>query len=134
MKTAHRSLVDGGIFLYHSIGGSWSDDVIEPWLDKYIFPHAVLPSIAQLGKSFENLFVMEDWHNFGPYYDKTLLAWFENFEKSWPELKDKYGDRFYRMWKYYLLMSAGSFRSRYIQLWQIVLSKGGVEGGYTSVR
>jgi cyclopropane-fatty-acyl-phospholipid synthase len=136
MELAHRLLVDGGIFLYHSIGGNKSVHDIDPWIDKYIFPHAVLPSIAQLGRSFENLFVMEDWHNFGPYYDKTLLAWFENFDKSWPELKGKgsYDDRFYRMWKYYLLTCSGTFRSRLTQLWQIVLSKGGVPGGYTAVR
>jgi cyclopropane-fatty-acyl-phospholipid synthase len=102
----------------------------------------MLPSIAQIGKSIEGLFVMEDWHNFGPDYDKTLMAWFENFDRAWlapngvegPGLKGRYGDRFYRMWKYYLLACAGSFRARHIQLWQIVLTKGGIPGGYTSVR
>ena len=134
MKLAERSLVDGGIFLYHSICGNKSVHTIEPWINKYIFPNAVLPSAAQLGAAFDGVFVMEDWHNFGVYYDPTLMAWFENFDKSWPELKDKYGDRFYRMWKYYLLSCAGIFRSRTAQLWQIVLSKGGIDGGYTSVR
>jgi cyclopropane-fatty-acyl-phospholipid synthase len=73
----------------------------------------------------EGLFVMEDWHNFGPDYDKTLMAWYQNFHNSWPELKDKYGNRFYRMWRYYLLSSAGGFRSRSQQLWQIVMTKSG---------
>jgi cyclopropane-fatty-acyl-phospholipid synthase len=73
----------------------------------------------------EGLFVMEDWHNFGPDYDKTLMAWYGNFEKAWPRLKAKYNERFYRMWKYYLLSSAGGFRSRYQQLWQIVMTKPG---------
>jgi cyclopropane-fatty-acyl-phospholipid synthase len=94
----------------------------------------MLPSIAQIGNAIEGLFVMEDWHNFGADYDKTLLAWDANFEKHWPELQKKYGDRFYRMWKYYLLSCAALFRARGIQLWQIVLSKNGMIGGYESIR
>jgi cyclopropane-fatty-acyl-phospholipid synthase len=77
---------------------------------------------------------MEDWHNFGTDYDTTLMAWFKNFDAAWPTLKEKYGERFYRMWKYYLLSCAGVARAREMQLWQIVLSKNGVPGGYESVR
>lgn len=77
---------------------------------------------------------MEDWHNFSADYDKTLIVWHANFEKNWPSLKDKYGERFYRMWRYYLLSCAGSFRARRNQLWQIVLSKNGVAGGYQTIR
>ena len=94
----------------------------------------MLPSMAQISKSVEGLFVIEDFHNFGAYYDTTLMHWFKNFDANWPRLKDKYGERFYRMWKYYLLASAGSFRARKNQLWQIVLSKKGVRGGYAPVR
>ena len=68
---------------------------------------------------------MEDWHNFGPFYDPTLMAWYANFEEVWPQLQPKYGDRFFRMWKYYLLSSAGGFRSRHQQLWQIVFTRRG---------
>jgi cyclopropane-fatty-acyl-phospholipid synthase len=73
----------------------------------------------------EGLFIMEDWHNIGPHYDKTLMAWFNNFEKAWPKFKDQYGERFYRMWRFYLLGSAGGFRSRSQQLWQIVFTRAG---------
>lgn len=82
----------------------------------------------------EHLFTVEDWHNFGPYYDYTLMAWFHNFDNNWGQLQLEYGDRFYRMWKYYLLSSAGSFRARNNQLWQLVLSKKGIVGGYKAVR
>ncbi len=82
----------------------------------------------------EKIFVMEDWHNFGPDYDKTLMEWYKNFNTHWPELKGKYGERFYRMWKFYLLSSAGLFRARETQLWQVVLSKKGVVDGYKTVR
>lgn len=134
MEKAHSLLKDGGIFLLHSIGGNVSVMWSDPWIDRYIFPNGVLPSIAQIGKAIEGLFVMEDWHNFGPDYDKTLSAWFSNFDRHWPEIRSKYGERFYRTWKYYLLSCAGLFRARGTQLWQIVLTKDGIPGGYQSVR
>ncbi len=134
MNVVHRSLADDGLFLLHTIGDSVSRVTGDPWMNKYIFPGGMLPSIAQLGKAMEKLFVMEDWHNFSADYDKTLMEWFKNFDAAWPKLKGKYDERFYRMWKYYLLVCAGTFRAREAQLWQIVLSKGGVPGGYKSVR
>jgi cyclopropane-fatty-acyl-phospholipid synthase len=95
----------------------------------------MLPSIARLGRAIEKLFIMEDWHSFGQDYDKTLMAWYNNFDTNWDKIKDKYSERFYRMWKYFLLSSAGSFRSRRLsQVWQLVLSKNGVQGGYQAVR
>jgi len=85
----------------------------------------MLPSIAQLGQAMEKQFVMEDWHNIGPDYDHTLMAWYKNFKQAWPQLKSRYGERFRRMWEYYLLSSAGGFRSRHQQLWQIVMTRRG---------
>jgi len=133
-EAARRCLKDGGLFLLHTIGGITSVKAIEPWIDKYIFPNSVLPSIAQIGTAIERLFVMEDWHSFGADYDTTLMAWHRNVEKRWPALKARYNERFHRMWTYYLLACAGTFRSRKNQLWQIVLSKDGIPGGYASVR
>jgi len=134
MNTVHKLLKENGLFLLHTIGNNISVLVNEPWSDKYIFPNSHLPSIKQIGGAVEGLFVMEDWHNFGAHYDKTLMAWFENFDRNWDQIKSKYDERFYRMWKYYLLSSAGSFRARHVQLWQIVLSKKGVINGYVSIR
>ena len=125
MEVADRCLKDDGIAFVHTIGGNISTTTTNPWTDKYIFPNGMLPSIAQIARAMEGLFVMEDLHNFGPDYDKTLMAWYGNFEKAWPRLKEKYNERFYRMWKFYLLSSAGGFRSRYNQLWQIVMTKTG---------
>ena len=134
MEITHKLLKDDGLFLLQTIGRNKSTVAINPWTNKYIFPNSMLPSIRQLGASFEGLFVMEDWHNFGKDYDKTLMAWYENFEHSWDALKLEYDERFYRMWKYYLLSSAGDFRARRSQVWQIVFSKNGVPGGYQSIR
>jgi cyclopropane-fatty-acyl-phospholipid synthase len=133
LQLAHRQLRDGGLFLLHTIGANESYTYTDPWFDKYIFPNGMIPSGAQLTRAMEGLWIVEDWHNFGPDYDRTLMAWFHNFDRGWPGLRSKYGDRFYRMWKYYLMASAGSFRARKLQLWQIVLSKGDL-AFYTPVR
>lgn len=134
MEVVHRCLNDDGMVMLHTIGGNLSTLTADPWVDKYIFRGGQLPSVAQIGKSIEGLFVMEDWHNFSVDYDKTLMAWFRNFDNNWDKIKQNYPLHFYRMWKYYLLSCAGAFRARDIQLWQVVLSKGGVLGGYQSVR
>ena len=134
METVRRCLYDDGFFLLHTIGGNKSVTSVDPWINKYIFPNGMLPSISQIGKAIEGLFVMEDWHNFSADYDKTLMAWVRNLEKNWDNLKQKYDERFHRMWKYYLLSCAGAFRARGNQLWQVVLSPQGIVGGYKSIR
>ena len=137
MKVVHRNLKDDGLFLLHTIGSIKSRHINEPWISKYIFTNSMLPSANQITKSSENLLILEDWHNFGYDYYKTLKAWYNNFRKNWSKIKKSekgYDERFYRMWSYYLLSSAGSFRARYIQLWQIVFSKKGTTKAYRSIR
>ena len=122
VKLVASCLAPDGVAFVHTIGGNRSRRDIEPWIHKYIFPNAVLPTIAQLGAALEGTFVLEDVHNFGPDYDRTLMAWDENFRAAWPQLKARYDERFYRMWRYYLCMSAAGFRSRQLQLYQLVLT------------
>ncbi|WP_228160520.1 cyclopropane fatty acyl phospholipid synthase [Marinobacter bohaiensis] len=125
MEVAHRCLKDEGLFLLHTIGKNERKPYSDPWIDRYIFPNGELPSIGQVGDAADNLFVVEDLHNFGRDYDRTLMAWHANFEANWPRFANELGPRFYRMWRYYLQSCAGLFRARDIQLWQWVLSKGG---------
>jgi cyclopropane-fatty-acyl-phospholipid synthase len=134
MQVVSDHLKSEGLFILQTIGVNSSFQVNDPWVHRYIFPNYLLPSPAQISQAIEKLFVIEDWHNFGPDYDKTLLAWYKNFAANWGILQPTYGDRFYRMWKYYLLACAGAFRARKNNLWQIVLSKKGLPGGYESVR
>ena len=129
MAMARRSLIDDGLFLLHTIGKNQTHLNIDPWIEKYIFPNGELPSMAELAYCAED-FVVEDWHNFGADYDRTLMAWHERFERAWPRLKQHHDERFYRMWRYYLLCCAGTFRARDNQLWQVVMSPRGVPGGY----
>lgn len=134
MKVVERCLKPNGLFLLHTIGGSKSVHSPDPWIGKYIFPNSMLPSVKQIAQATEGLFIMEDWHNFGSDYDKTLLEWHKNFLTHWQEIAPRYGERFKRMWEYYLLSCAGSFRARKNHLWQIVFSKNGVAQGYQSIR
>lgn len=134
MKLVSENLKEDGLFLLHTIGTNKPMKFADPWVDKYIFPNGILPSPEEILKSSQGFFVLEDWHNFGADYDKTLMAWHDNFEKAWSELKNDYSEEFYRMWKYYLLSFAGNFRARRMQLWQVVFSKKGIIGGYKSVR
>ncbi len=134
MEVVNKCLKDDGLSLLHTIGSNITKLASDPWFDKYIFPNSILPSLPQITEAANGLFITEDIHNFGPDYDKTLMAWHKNFIKAWPQFKDKLGERFYRMWNYYLLSCAAGFRARGLQLWQIILSKNGVDGGYESLR
>ncbi len=134
MRIVRDCLTPDGLFLLHTIGSNRSVNRVDPWTERYIFPNSMLPSAKQITSTIEGLFVLEDWHSFGTDYDRTLMCWFRNFDEHWSELSADYDRRFYRMWKYFLLSSAGSFRARRNQLWQIVLSPKGVPGGYCPVR
>ena len=128
-EVVDKNLKPDGLFLLHNIGSNQTELNDDPWINKYIFPNGCLPSVAHIASKSEDLFVLEDWHNFGCDYDRTLMAWYDAFQQSWPEIKDNYSDRFYRMFTYYLNACAGAFRARNIQLWQVLLSPKGVEGG-----
>ncbi len=130
---ADRNLKPDGLFLLHTIGSRKTDNNVDPWIDKYIFPNGCLPSARQIAAASEPHFVMEDWHNFGADYDKTLMAWYARFLAAWPEIADNYSERFKRMFTYYLNACAGAFRARDIQLWQVVFSRG-VENGLRVAR
>lgn len=133
LRKVRSLLTPDGLFLLHTIGNNFSSTHGDPWTEKYIFPNGMLPSIRQIATASERLFVMEDWHNFGADYDRTLMAWWANFDAAWPTLRDKYGDRFWRMRRFYLQVFAAMFRARNIHLWQLVLSPGGVRGGYRRI-
>jgi cyclopropane-fatty-acyl-phospholipid synthase len=134
IKLIRQCLKREGLFLLQTIGGNNSEVTFDPWMRKNIFPNAMLPSAKQIATACEGIMLIEDWHTMGVDYDRTLMAWFDNFDYHWPQLKSKYGNRFYRMWKCYLLTCAGLFRAREIQLWQIIFSPKGLTGGYVSLR
>jgi cyclopropane-fatty-acyl-phospholipid synthase len=134
MKKTCESLVEGGLFLCQSIAANVSPRHPDPWIERYIFPNSILPSAARLIKAAEGFLILEDVQNFGAFYDATLKAWERNVLASWDRFEERYGERFLRMWRFYLLSCAGAFRARNLELFQFVFSKGGVLGGYHSIR
>jgi cyclopropane-fatty-acyl-phospholipid synthase len=133
-EVVNAQLAADGLALIQTIGSHDTNRALDPWINTYIFPNGRLPSAQQLCHGFEPWFLLEDWENFGADYDITLLAWWRNFERAWPQLMDELGDQFFRVWKYYLLSCAGFFRSGQGQLWQVVLSKKGSGKSYRSIR
>ena len=125
MELVDRCLAPGGVAFVHTIGGNSGRGQIDPWFDRYIFPNSALPSLVQLATAMEGIFIAEDVHNIGEDYDPTLMAWFQRFDAAWSALRAQYDDKFYRMWKFYLLASAGSFRARAQQLFHIVMTRRG---------
>lgn len=134
MEVAQQCLKKDGILLLHCIGGNESAVNTDPWINKYIFPNGMMPSIKQIGEAIEKRFILQDLHNFGPHYDRTLMEWLKNFKAGWAKLSHQYDQRFYRMWEYYLCLSAASFRARKNHLWQIILTHQEFPGVYQSVR
>src|SRR5207247_6743311 len=123
MRTAARSLGEDGLFLCQGICGNVSRVHTDPWIERYIFQNSMLPSLAQLTRAADGVFIVEDVKNIGPNYDPTLLAWEENFRRAWPRFADRYGERFRRTWRFYLLSCAGAFRARSLQVFSILFSK-----------
>ena len=130
MRVVQRCLKDNCKFLLQTIGKNHSRVGVDPWIEKYIFPNGEIPTLRQISSALGTQMVIEDLHNFGADYDRTLMAWFANFDRAWPQLKKNYSDRFYRIWKYYLHVCAGAFRARNLQLWQLVISNGAPQGSY----
>jgi len=134
MTVVNRCLRTGGLFLLHTIGRNTSTNSVDPWIGKYIFPNSMLPSAKQITAAAEGCLTLEDWHSFGTHYDRTLMAWHENFCRNWERIRNRYDETFFRMWRYYLLSCAGTFRAGRNQLWQIVFSKQRFKRGYQSIR
>lgn len=133
-RAARSALRRDGLFLLQTCGQDVSRPIADPWIDRYIFPNGCVPSPAQLTSAAEGSFALEDWHSMGPHYDRTLMNWWQRFERAWPEFRERYGDRFFRMFRYYMLSCAGAFRARQMQLFQAVWSPEGLAGGYAAVR
>jgi len=122
-----------GTMLHHTIASNETKQVTDLFFDRYIFPGGVLPSLTQISKAVERKVIIEDVHNFGPDYDKTLMQWHANINKKWREIPN-YDERFRRMWNYYLLSSAAGFRARHLQLIQVVFRPMTSRGSYKAVR
>lgn len=135
-EIAREMLKEDGLFLLQTIGEKETAEVPDPWISTRIFPEGKIPSLKQIHEAAEGLFVTEDNCNIGYNYALTIRAWYENFRSAWPKLQasEDFDEEFFRKWEYYLLSCAAAFRARELQLYQLVLSPEGAEGGYRWVR
>jgi cyclopropane-fatty-acyl-phospholipid synthase len=124
LQVVRRCLEPGGRFLLHTVGSGRhrTRHHIDPWLEKHIFPNAVVPLQQQILDELHGLFWVEGWQRIGPHYVPTLLAWRDRFERAWPELSKTRDERFYRMWRYYLSSVAAAFRAGNADVWQVLLT------------
>jgi cyclopropane-fatty-acyl-phospholipid synthase len=136
MELVNNLLYDNGVFLTHTIGGMHSVNSGDPWLDKYIFPHGVLPSKDQIKKAISNLFDIRDFEAFGKYYATTLSKWSNNLNKNWHTIQDKFDnpEEFRRMMDFYFQSCKAAFQSKIIDLWQYVFTKPGMVSDYKMYR
>jgi len=111
-----------GLAVVHTIGEPDFVPMSDAFLDKYIFPGAVIPAMSSLMPAIENHFILEDWQNFGHDYSRTLAAWTVNAKKFFADNPKAYTPEFQRMWFYYLDMCEVLFELRINQLWHFVLS------------
>ena len=98
---------------------------IHPFLEKYIFPDGMVPSVEQIDRARAGLFSLQDVQNLAAHYSPTLLAWHRNFQSNWGDISKHYDERFRRMFEFYLLYCAGGFRAGNLQHWQMVFAKQG---------
>jgi cyclopropane-fatty-acyl-phospholipid synthase len=117
----YELLEDDGIMLLHTIGTKTRKWNFNSFINKYIFPEGELPNLESITKEFSDKWYLEDLHNFGISYSKTLRNWRKNIG-NWKGL-EKYDNKFRRMWDYYLYGCAAAFQTRCAQLWQLVYVK-----------
>jgi cyclopropane-fatty-acyl-phospholipid synthase len=136
MELVHDLLADGGLWLLHTLGDRYCSS--DPWMNRHIFPNGELPTLSQLNDAILGLFQLEDVHNFGLDYCRTLQEWERNFRAAWPAIRradeSRFDDRFFRMWTYYLGSCRGSLRARNMHLWHLVMSRDYSPVVYRSVR
>ena len=118
-----RLLRPDGVALLHTIGRRPPPEPINPWMQKYIFPGAYVPSLSQLAPLIERQGLwLTDTETLRIHYAKTLVAWQERFQAKRTEVAEMFDERFCRMWEFYLGATEMSFRNTHV-VFQLQLAK-----------
>jgi cyclopropane-fatty-acyl-phospholipid synthase len=124
MLTIKKLLKEGGLTLLHTITHT-KENPVNSWIEKYIFPGGYIPSLREVIWLLPDYdFHVIDIESLRMHYAMTLDCWAEGFEKHVGKVREKYGDRFVRMWRLYLRSCAASFRVSGLNVYQILFSKG----------
>jgi cyclopropane-fatty-acyl-phospholipid synthase len=123
-QVVDKLLKPKGVAVVHSITAQ-REHASDAWIDKYIFPGGYIPSVREITARFPKYdFRMIDYENLRYHYKLTLDEWWRRYEKHKTKVIGMYGEEFYRMWRFWLACSAGSFNYGNIDLSQWVLTKG----------
>lgn len=123
---------EDGICLLHTIGTDSNNKGTEEWINKYIFTRGRIPNLCDISQNTAKFdLTIEDVHNFGYNYYKTLIAWYNRFKKTHDKNKNPV---FHRMWEYYLLSCAAGFYTKHLYLWQFIITKRNKKEIYYGVR
>lgn len=117
-------LKEKGLFLLHFISGH-KEGGRDPWIDKYIFPGGVLPTLREIiSKGGDRRFHTIDVESLRRHYVKTLICWHDNFTKEEDKVREMFDERFVRMWRLYLLACAANFHVGGIDIHEVLFTKG----------
>ncbi len=125
MEIVNKLLVPEGISLLHTITCADEKSASNTWMKKYIFPGSYIPSLREIMWQLPEY----DFHpmhieSLRMHYAKTLDIWYENFLSHIDEVREKFDERFIRMWSLYLQCCAASFRATDLDVFQILFTKG----------
>lgn len=123
-KQLERLLKPGGISVLHSI--THQDEApSDPWIDKYIFPGGYIPSVRETTALLpEYGLYLFDYENLGQHYALTLEHWWRNYERHKTAVIKMYDERFYRMWRLYLIAAMTAFNTGSAHLSQWTFKQG----------
>ena len=118
-----KQLAPDGVALVHTIGCFTDTGGANPWLERYIFPGSDCPLLSDIHRAIEAVgLISADIEVLRLHYAWTLSAWLDRLQQHRQEISARWGDRFYRMWEFYLAACSASFRWRDTVVFQIQLS------------
>ena len=117
-------MTDDAIFLLHTIGSIDKPGPVQPFIQKYIFPGGIVPSLSDMMKSIEKTgLILSDCETLIHHYDKTLKAWLDRFMQNKQKAIYMYNKEFVRMWEFYLASCSAAFKFRDLVVYQLQLVK-----------
>ncbi len=123
-KSINKLLKDDGLFLLHTIGVVDKPSPPNKFINKYIFPGGVCPSLSQIVKPIEKTgLIVADTETLIRHYDKTLVSWLNRFLEKKDLVKDMFDEKFVKMWSFYLASCAAAFRYRDLVVFQLQIVK-----------
>ena len=123
-KKIHELLSDNGVSLIHTIGSIDFSQPTAPFIQKYIFPGGVVPSLSDLIIPIEKTgLIANDIETLIRHYDKTLEIWLKRFMEKKSDIKDLFDEKFVKMWEFYLASCANAFKYRDLVVFQLQLVK-----------